>query len=72
MITNARSMACGNCGHGLFRMFTQPRPVDPMAVLMAECDKCKSVSLIHVDKPRLHIGWGEGAEGILTVMEQTS
>lgn len=70
MITNAKPMACGNCGHGLFRFFyTEPTKDEG---LLAECAQCKSVSKITFSKPKLVIDWGEGAEGILTTMEPKS
>lgn len=70
MIAGARPMACGNCGHGLFRMFYTEPTVD--VGLMAECDKCKSVSTITASQPRVEIGWGEGAEGVLCRMEPST
>lgn len=67
MIMNAKPMACGNCGYGLFRMFDHgPNQ------LLAECTTCNSVSTIMPSMPTIDIGWGEGAEGILCQMEPKS
>jgi len=67
MITNAKPMGCGNCGHGLFRMFYRERhpSMDGFRSLLAECDNCRSVSTIGPSEPVIEIGWGKDAEGIL-------
>lgn len=64
MQTNVKPMGCGNCGGKLFRMFFEEGKRDQ--ALLAECEKCKSVSIITVEMPTLKIDWGEGAEGILS------
>lgn len=70
MITGAKPMACGNCGHGLFRMYYQEGKRDQS--LMAECAKCASVSVIAPTAPSLSIEWGPAAEGILCPMQPTN
>ena len=62
-------MACGNCGHGLFKMYSEPTNYD--FKLIAGCDKCKSTSVITPTQPKLDIDWGEGADGCLCKMEPT-
>jgi len=62
MLIGVKPMACGNCGHGLFRMFIKNSLTEG---LLAECAQCKSVSTITASKPEVEIGWGEGADGIL-------
>lgn len=68
-------MACGGCGHGLFRMFNANEDTGGMegyVRLLAECSSCKSVSVIQPSPPLMTIGWGEGAEGRLCNMAPTS
>lgn len=66
MITNVKPMACGGCGNGLFRFFFQEGKKGEE--LIAECSQCKSTSLIQI-AARLTIGWGPGADGVLTAGE---
>jgi hypothetical protein len=61
MITNAQTMACGNCGHGKFAIYKS-------TTLHIECLKCLSVSDIDVTIPKITIEWGENSEGILCEM----
>jgi len=70
MITNAKPMACGGCGKGLFRMYQQKTLLDEVT-LLAECTGCKSVSTITASRPTVQIGWTEGSTGRLTQMEPT-
>ena len=65
---NAKTMACGGCGNGLFRMYNL-RPTD---TLLVECTKCKSVSSLTASRPTVQISWTEGSDGLLTVMEPNS
>lgn len=70
MITGAQPMACGNCGHGLFRMFlTDAYTKTP---LLSECAKCESITIITPSTPTLLREWGPNAEGILCPMEPKS
>lgn len=59
MIENARKMMCGNCGGESFAMFELP---DGLA---AECEQCRSTSVIRASRPKIEIGWGEKSEGVL-------
>lgn len=70
MLTNAQAMACGNCGHGLFRMFSAPAAAS--LKLVAECAKCKSTSVIETRPAELTIEFGEGSDGCLCRMDPTS
>lgn len=70
---NVQPMACGGCGGGLFHMFNLPNRLNNARVtLLAECVGCKSVSSISPTVPELHIGWTEGSNGLLTVMDPTT
>lgn len=70
MNTNAQQMACGACGHGLFRIFHLP--ANPGFTLSAECLKCLSTSVIKPKPAELEIGWGENSDGVLCRMTPTS
>ncbi len=74
MITGAKHMACGNCGHGLFRMFTLGRHgnVDAHLELAAECAQCKSTSLIKPTPSLLQLEFAENAPGRLCEMTPTT
>lgn len=67
MQTNISPMACGNCGGGLFKMFSAPTSYG--FKLIAECTACKSTSIIEPTLPKLKIDWGEGADGCLCKMK---
>lgn len=71
MITNAKPMACGNCGHGLFRMYKKTDKQDNFKIF-AECESCKSTSVIQAAEPQLKIEFGEGSDGCLCDMEPNS
>ena len=71
MISNAKPMACGNCGHGLFRMYKKSDKQNGFR-LIAECDSCKSTSVIEASKPQLQIEFGVGSSGCLCDMEPNS
>ena len=66
MQTNVSPMACGNCGRGLFKMYSAPTNYG--FKLIAECNNCKSTSIIEPTMPKLDIDWGENAGGILCNM----
>ena len=64
MITEAKSMACGNCGRGLFKMFKDNKG------LLCECTGCHAVTTIRVSVPEVVLDWAEGNDkGILTRMD---
>lgn len=71
MITDAKPMACGNCGHGMFRMYKKNDKQDDFK-LFAECESCKSTSVIEASKPKLKIEFGEGSAGRLCNMGPNS
>jgi hypothetical protein len=71
MITNAQPMACGACGHGLFRMFHTEADTGGFS-LIAECNQCKSTSVIKPKPAELEIDWGEKSDGILCRMTPES
>lgn len=65
-------MACGGCGHGLFRMFSTDESTggfDGYVRLLAECGSCASVSVIQPAPPMVTVGWTDGAEGVLCRMQ---
>lgn len=66
MVLNAKTMGCGNCGHGLFRMFKSVN--DDNLNLVAECNSCKATSIIGVNKPQIYIDFGEESDGRLCEM----
>ncbi len=74
MITDAKRMACGNCGHGLFRMFTLGRldSIEGHLELAAECAECKSASIIKPMPSLLQLDFAEGAPGRLCEMTLTT
>lgn len=59
MNTNAQKMACGNCGHESFSIYT-----DKQGDLIAECNSCKSTTIITVTS-KIKLDWGEKSDGIL-------
>ena len=63
MHIEVQPMACGGCGCGEFRMYKDANG------LLSECVKCASVSTIYVSQPHITIGWGDNANGVLTVMQ---
>lgn len=67
MITGAQPMACGNCGLGLFRMFSTGQEYQGMR-LIAECFACGSTSVISTRPAELEIEFGEGSDGRLCHM----
>lgn len=69
MMTNLEPMACGNCGHGLFRMYSAQR--EPSLKLIAQCNKCRSTSIIEPAPAALQIEFGEHSDGRLCCMRPT-
>lgn len=71
MITGAQRMACGNCGHGLFRIFTMGRhgSFDAHLELATECGQCKSVSIVKPTPTLLQLDFAEDAPGRLCQMD---
>ena len=69
MMTGLETMACGNCGLGMFRMYQQRQEFGFR--LVAECCKCKSMSVIDVGRVELQIEFGEGSDGRLCRMTPT-
>lgn len=61
-MTTTTTMACGNCGNGLFRISRSDTEIH------ATCTSCSSTSVITTKPAELHIDWGEGAHGILCEM----
>lgn len=77
MITNAKQMACGACGHGKFNIYHDPSlhtgGMRGEFVLYVECASCKAVTSIRPSQPRIEIDWAEGNDkGILCPMEPSS
>ena len=72
MVTGAQPMACGNCGHGLFRMFSSNDHGDMK--LFAECASWKEYSVISCRQPQpeLIIEFGDNCDGRLCNMEPRS
>ena len=70
MITDAKRMSCGNCGNGLFRMFTLGRhgSIEGHLEMAAECAQCKSTTIIKPMPSLLQLHWGDDAEGRLCEM----
>ena len=66
MIEGARKMSCGACGNHNFMVYKTLGEL-----LIVECKKCKSISIIRPTQPMLSIEWGEGSQGILCVSERT-
>ncbi len=52
MNNNAQKMACGNCGHESFSIYT-----DKQGDLIAECNSCKSTTVITVTS-KIKLNWG--------------
>lgn len=67
MNTNVTPMACGNCSNGLFKMFQRPGTAG--FVLLAECSKCMSITIIEPTPAELQLSWGDGSAGRLCKME---
>ena len=61
MITNAEKLRCGGCGNHEIELY-----INEEKELFAECTRCKSVTTLTVS-PKIELGWGEGADGILCV-----
>lgn len=55
----ARPMGCGGCGGNLFTLYSGDTSVE----VLAECQGCKSVSRISVERPRLAIDWNDRFDG---------
>lgn len=64
MITDAKPMGCGGCGHHTFEIF-----LTPARCLVIECCQCKSTTIAAPPiMPPIELLWGEGSSGRLSVM----
>lgn len=64
MVTGAQKTMCGACGNETFEIFAQGKGSDYR--LHLECTKCKSTTVVSVERPLLKLDWGEGSDGILS------
>lgn len=62
-----KAMACGNCGHGLFRVFSYE--ADFVMKLVTQCEKCDSTSVVEPVPATLRIEFGDGSDGRLCRMD---
>lgn len=66
MIEDMKKRECGECGNGSFRLYSKTSPVNFMSALYVECMKCKSVTVLRPEQPRIEISWDEcEGDGIL-------
>jgi hypothetical protein len=63
LLLNQQQMGCGGCGGKTFKVYTP----DKTALIVMECDHCKSTSLIEPQPAQLRIEWGDG-EGRIAVI----
>jgi hypothetical protein len=63
LLLNQQQMGCGGCGGSTFKVYTP----DKTALIVLECDACKSTSLIEPEPASLKIEWGDG-DGRITVL----
>lgn len=61
LIENAKQMSCGNCGHQTFAVYQTE-------ILVIECLKCESTSVLVVRTPKIEMHWGPKSDGVLCVL----
>ena len=60
-LSHVSPMACGGCGHGLFRIAgTTSGPH-----IYVQCEKCDSISVIKPAPADLVVEWGPSGDGVL-------
>lgn len=63
MITGLKQMRCGNCGHEVFKLFTDGET----RRIGVECQGCKDISWIQPVPAKLAIEFGENSDGRIAV-----
>lgn len=63
MSDHLEPMRCGNCGCETALPHAQgSSPFYEQVVL--ECTQCHSRTVLGVERPRINVGWGPGAQGV--------
>jgi hypothetical protein len=62
---NLKQYSCGGCGCQDYSLYHQE---ENRLDLFAECQECKSITIISATLPIINLEWGEGADGMMCIM----